>query len=46
MLVQKASAEAPSLDNFCERLAEYVSAPADRASFLKAARERLWSVKS
>ena len=46
MLVQKASTEAPSLDNFCERLAEYVSAPADRASFLKAARERLSSVKS
>jgi TIR domain len=46
MLVQKASAEAPSLDNFCERLAEYVSAPADRASFLKAARARLSSVKS
>jgi hypothetical protein len=46
MLVQKASTEAPSLDNFCERLAEYVSAPADRASFLKAARARLSSVKS
>jgi hypothetical protein len=46
MLVQKASTEAPSLDNFCERLAEYVSTPADRASFLKAARERLSSVKS
>jgi hypothetical protein len=46
MLVQKASTEAPSLDNFCERLSEYVSIPADRASFLKAARERLSSVKS
>jgi hypothetical protein len=46
MLVQKASIEAPSLDSFCERLAEHVSAPADRASFLRAARERLLSVKS
>jgi|GEM_PF-2329438 len=46
MLVQKALAEAPSIDSFCERLAEHVSTPADRASFLKAARERLLSVKS
>lgn len=46
MLVLKASTEAPSLDNFCERLADHLSSPADRASFLRAARERLLSVKS
>jgi len=45
MLVLKASTEAPSLDNFCERLADHLSAPADRANFLRAAREKL-SVKS
>jgi hypothetical protein len=38
MLVQKASIEAGSLDNFCEQLADCISPPADRASFLQAAR--------
>jgi hypothetical protein len=46
MLVQKASTEARSLDDFCERLAHYVSVPADRANFLRAARARLQSVRS
>jgi TIR domain len=46
MLVLKASTEASSLDNFCERLADHLSTPADRASFLQAARARLLSVKS
>jgi len=45
VFVQKAATEARSLDDFCERLAAHVSAPADRAAFLQAARVRL-AVKS
>jgi hypothetical protein len=45
IFVQKAAAEAPSLEDFCERLATHVQAPADRAAFLQAARARL-AVKS
>jgi hypothetical protein len=45
VLVQKASTEARSLDEFFERLAGHVTAPADRAVFLQAARARL-AVKS
>lgn len=46
ILVQKASVDARSLDDLCDRLAADVPAAADRASFLKAARGRLLSVKS
>ena len=45
VLLQKASTEARSLDEFFERLGAHVSAPADRAAFLQAARARL-AVKS
>jgi len=45
ILVQKAAAEAASLEELCERLAAHVPAPADRAAFLQAARARL-AVKS
>ena len=41
VLIQKAAAESRSLDDFCERLAANVKAPADRAAFLKAAQARL-----
>jgi hypothetical protein len=39
--VQKAAAEARSPDDFCERLAAHVAAPADRASFRKAVQAQL-----
>ena len=45
ILVQKASADARSLDDLCERLSVHVLAPTDRASFLQAARAQLLSVK-
>jgi TIR domain-containing protein len=41
VLVQKAAAEAQSLDEFCEQLAAHVRAPNDRAAFLQATRARL-----
>jgi hypothetical protein len=41
VLVQKAAAEARSLDEFCEQLAAHVRAPNDRAAFLQATRARL-----
>lgn len=45
VLMQKAATEAQSLDELCERLAANVSAPAERAKFLQAARARL-SIRS
>lgn len=45
MLVQKAAADAKSLEEMCGQLAEHVSKPVDRATFLKAARDRL-AIKS
>jgi hypothetical protein len=45
ILVQKAATEAKSVEDFCERLAAHVSAPADRAAVLKALHAQL-SVKS
>jgi hypothetical protein len=45
VLVQKAATESSSLDDFCERLAAHVTAPAERAAFLRAAQARL-AVKS
>jgi hypothetical protein len=45
IFVQKASTEARSLDEFCERLATHVGTPTDRTAFLQAARARL-AVKS
>lgn len=45
ILVQRASADARSLNDFCEQLATHVKAPADRAAFLQAVRGRL-AVKS
>ena len=44
VLVQKVSTEAKSAEDFCERLASHVSAPADRTAFLAAVRAQL-SVK-
>jgi delta 1-pyrroline-5-carboxylate dehydrogenase len=41
VFVQKASSEAANLDAFCERLADHVTSPADRAVFLKAVKARL-----
>ena len=41
IMVQKAATEARSLDEFCERLAAHVNAPAERAAFLQATRARL-----
>lgn len=41
VMVQRAALEAPTPDDFCERLAAHVSAPSDRAAFLRAARARL-----
>jgi hypothetical protein len=46
IFVQKAAADARSLDDLCERLSIHVPVPADRASFLQVARARLLSVKS
>jgi hypothetical protein len=45
VLMQKAVAEARSSDELCERLANYVQAPAERARFAQAVRARL-GVKS
>jgi hypothetical protein len=45
VLVQKAATESSSLDDFCERLAAHVKAPAERAAFLRAAQACL-AVKS
>ena len=41
VFVQNAATEARTPDDFCERLAAHVSAPSDRAAFLRQARERL-----
>jgi hypothetical protein len=41
VLVQKAATEADSPEDFCQRLAAHVKAPADRAAFLQAAQARL-----
>jgi hypothetical protein len=41
IFVQKAAAEARTPDDLCERLAAHVSAPSDRAAFLRAARAKL-----
>src|ERR1700704_6486248 len=41
VFVQKAAADARSPDDFCERLATHVQAPAERGAFLQAARARL-----
>lgn len=46
IFVQKASTDAKSLDDFCERLSVHVPTPADRASFLQVARARLLSAKT
>ena len=43
--LEKAAAEARTPDDFCERLAAHVSAPADRALFVQAVRAQL-AVKS
>jgi hypothetical protein len=40
-MVQRAAADARTLDEFCERLAAHVSAPAEREAFRQAARARL-----
>jgi hypothetical protein len=45
ILVQKAATDATSVEDFCERLAAHVSAPADRTAVLKALHTQL-SVKS
>jgi hypothetical protein len=39
--IQNAAAEARTTEEFCERLAAQVSAPADRTAFLKAVRIHL-----
>lgn len=41
VLIEKAAAEARTTDDLCERLATHVRTPADRTSFLKAARTEL-----
>jgi hypothetical protein len=41
VMVQKAAADALTLDEFCERLAAHVGAPAEREAFRQAARARL-----
>lgn len=41
VFVQKAAADARSVDEFCERLAAHVPATADRAAFLRAVRVRI-----
>jgi hypothetical protein len=41
VLMQKAATAARSPDDFCEKLAAHVAAPAEREAFLKAARTRL-----
>jgi eukaryotic-like serine/threonine-protein kinase len=41
IIVQKATTEAHTPDDFCERLAAHVSSPSDRAAFLREARSRL-----
>lgn len=46
IFVLKASTDARSLDDFCERLSAHVPIPADRASFLQVARARLLSAKT
>jgi hypothetical protein len=38
VIVQKAAAEARTPEDLCERLAAHVSAPSDRAAFLRTAR--------
>ena len=43
VIVQKASTEAHTPDDFCERLAAHVRLEADRAVFLRAARSRIVS---
>jgi hypothetical protein len=45
VIVEKAAAEARTTDDLCERLAARVTAPTDRAAFLRAARARL-AIKS
>jgi hypothetical protein len=41
--VEKAATQAKTKDDFCERLAAHISAPADRTAFLNAARALLAS---
>jgi hypothetical protein len=41
VFVQKAAAQARTPDDFCEQLATHVSAPSDRAAFLREARAKL-----
>jgi TIR domain len=41
VFVQKAAAQARTPDDFCEQLAAHVSAPSDRAAFLREARAKL-----
>ena len=41
VIVQKAAAEARTLDELCERLAAHVSKPSDRTAFMQAVRARL-----
>jgi hypothetical protein len=41
--VEKAATQAKTKDDFCERLAAHISAPADRTAFLNAARAQLGS---
>jgi len=43
VVVQKAAAEARTSDDLCERLAAHVSAPSDRAAFLRTARAQFAS---
>jgi hypothetical protein len=45
ILVQRASMDARSLNDFCEQLAAHVKVPVDRAAFLQAVRGRL-AIKS
>jgi hypothetical protein len=41
IFIQKAAADAASIDEFCEKLAAHVHPAAERAKFLRAARQRL-----
>ena len=46
IFVEKASAEAQSIDELCERLSQHVRTPADRVAFLKAAQAQLSSLRT
>lgn len=46
LFVEKASIDARSIDELCERLSVHIRAPADRPEFLRAARARLSSLRA